>query len=250
MHVRFVLTAFAVLAAAPVWAQSSPTLAPRTILPAHVMCADMLAPALPVPGLKIAGAHHPAIRLALNRGDVAVLARMPEDGLAVGQRYLVRRMPSGQAAILPKAGGYVPVRTVGWLTITALDDMNAMAHIDHACDAIEPDDYLVAYVEPVLPSPDPALPAPDFTERVRILPGLEGRSMFGGGDQMSIARGTDDGVVVGARYAIYRDRKDGMPLVHIAEAIVTDPSATTAKLLVTKINGDVVEVSDIAVPRR
>jgi len=249
MRVRVVFTVIAVMTAAPAWAQSKPILAPRTTLPSHVMCADMLVPAMPAPGLRIAGAHHAEIRLALNRGDVAVVARQPEDGLAVGQRYLVRRLPWGLQAILPKEGGYVPIRTVGWITITALDEINALARVDHSCDAIEPDDYLVPYVEPVLPSPDAILPPADFTERVPILPGLEGRQIFAGGDTLSIARGSAHGVVVGARYAIYRDRKDGKPLVHIGEAIVTDPSATSAKLIVT-VTRDVVEMTDIAVPRR
>lgn len=250
MRVRVVSTAaIAVMMAAPAWAQSKSVLAPRTTLPSDVMCADMLVSAMPTPGLRIAGSHHGEVRLALNRGDVAVVSRRLEDGLAVGQRYLVRRLPWGQRAILPEEGGYVPIRTVGWVTITALDEINALAHVDHSCDALEPDDYLVPYVEPVLPSPDGVLPPPDFTERVPILPGNEGRQTFGGGDALSIARGTDDGVVVGARYAIYRDRKDGMPLVYIAEAIVTDPSATSAKLIVTSTR-DVVERTDIAVPRR
>lgn len=249
MRVRLVFTAIAVMAAAPGWAQSKPALAPRTTLPAHVMCADLLVPAMPVAAQRIAGAHHPETRLALSRGDVAVLSRQPEDGLAVGQRYLVRRLPSGTAAVVPKDGGYVPVRTTGWLTITALDDFNAMAHIDYACDAIEPDDYIVPYSEPALPTPDVTVPPPDFTERVRILPGLEGRQIFAGGDTLSLARGTDDGVTVGARYAIYRDGKDGKPLVHVGEAIVAELSPTSAKMVLMSATG-VVNVTDIAVPRR
>jgi hypothetical protein len=215
MRVRLVFTAIAVMAAAPGWAQSKPALAPRTTLPAHVMCADLLVPAMPVAAQRIAGAHHPETRLALSRGDVAVLSRQPEDGLAVCQRYLVRRLPSGTAAVVPKDGGYVPVRTTGSLTITALDDFNAMAHIDYACDAIEPDDYIVPYSEPALPTPDV----------------------------------TVDGVTVGARYAIYRDGKDGKPLVHVGEAIVAELSPTSAKMVLMPATG-VVNVTDIAVPRR
>ena len=135
------------------------------------------------------------------------------------------------------------------MTITALDDANAMAHVDHACDVIEPQDYLTPYLEPVLPTPDATLPAPDFSERVQILRGLEGREMFADGDSFSIARGTDHGVTTGARFAIYRDRKDGRPLVYVGEALVTDPSATSAKMIVLKTT-DVVEITDLAVPRR
>lgn len=248
MRVRVVLTAIVAMAAAPAWAQPQLTLATRPVLPANVICADLHVSAMPVPTLTIAGAHHPELRLALNRDEVAVVHRLVDDGLAVGQRYLVRRMPSSLYVAPPREGGYVPVRTVGWLTVTALDAVNAMAHIDFACDAIEPGDFLVPYVEPVLPTPDVNPPAPDFSERVALLPGTEGRQMFGGGDLLSLARGADNGVTVGARYAIYRDRKDGKPLVYLGEAIVTDLSATSAKLFLLSTK-DVVTVNDIAVPR-
>lgn len=249
MRVRVLFTAISLMAAVPVWAQSKPLLAPRTTLPAHVMCADLLVPALPVPTAWIKGAHDHDQRLALARGDVAVLSRTPTDGLVVGQRYLVRRLPHGTQAYLPKEGGYVPVRTAGWLTITALDEVNAMAHIDHSCDAIEDGDYLEPYAEPVLPTPEADAPAPNFAERVQILPGVDGRVMFADGDTFSIARGTEHGLAHGARFAIYRDRKDGKPLVHIGEAIVTDPSATSSKLLLMRTI-DAVATTDIAVPRR
>ena len=249
MRVSVVFTAISLIVAAPVWAQSKPVLSPRTTLSAHVMCVDMLVPALPVPTLRIKGAHSHAVRLALTRGDLAVISRTLDDGLAVGQRYLVRRLPTGAQAVLPKAGGYVPIRTTGWLTVTALDEVNAMAHVDHACDAIAEDDYLEPYVELVLPAPNVTLAAPDFSERVPILPGLEGRQLFGDGDTFSIARGTAHGVIAGARFSIYRDRKDGKPLVQIGEAIVTDPSMTSAKLLLMTTT-DVVYLTDIAVPRR
>lgn len=249
MRVRVFLAALTLMAAAPVWAQSRLAMAPRTTLSAHVICADLLVPAIPVPTVRISGVNYVQPHLFLKGGDQAVVPRQPEDGLAVGQRYLVRRLPAGQRAELPKEGGYVSIRTLGWVTVTALDDVNAIAHVDHACDAIEPQDYLTPYVEPALPTPDAMLPAPDFTERVQILPGLEGREMFADGDSFSIARGTEHGITIGARFAIYRDRKDGRPLVYIGEAIVTDPAATSAKMIVLKTT-DVVDIRDIAVPRR
>lgn len=249
MRVSVVLTAISVMAAAPVWAQTPINLAGRTTLPAHVMCADLLVSALPVPSLVIKGGHHSEVRVTMSRGDTAVVARMAGDSLAVGQRYLVRRMPAGEQLGNLRNDGYVSVRTPGWLTITALDDVNAFARVDYACDSLEPGDYLEPFTELTLPSANPAAPAPDFTERVAILPGVDGRQMFADGDTFSIARGIADGVAAGARYAIYRDRKDGKPLVHIGEAIVVDPSSTSAKLLLMTTT-DAVDISDIAVPRR
>ncbi|MGE0865723.1 MAG: hypothetical protein AB7P34_17635 [Vicinamibacterales bacterium] len=250
MRLSVVFTAISVMAAAPVCAQSTPTLAGRTTLPAHVMCVDMLVSALPTPVLLIKGAHHSQQRLVMNRGDLAVIGRTPDDGLAIGQRYLIRRLPVSAQLGDHREGGYLSIRTPGWVTITALDDLNAMARVDHACDAIEAGDFLEPYAEVTLPAADAAVPAPDFSERVALLPGAEGRQMLGDGDTFSIARGTEHGVAVGARYAIYRDRKDGKPLVHIGEAIVTDPSPTAAKVMLMTTT-DAVDVSrDVAVPRR
>jgi len=249
MRVSVVLTAISVLAAVPAWAQSTPTLARRTTLPAHVMCADMLVSALPVPSLVIKGAHHSETRVTMSRGDMAVVTRTPGDSLAVGQRYVARRMPAGEQLGNLRNGGYVAVRTPGWLTITAVDDVNALARVDYSCDSIEPGDYLEPFLDIALPAPDAAVPAPDFTERVGILPGVDGRQMFADGDTFSIARGVADGVAAGARFAIYRDRKDGKPLVHIGEAIVVDPSSTSAKLLLMTTT-DAVGTDDVAVPRR
>ena len=249
MRVSASLVAITLMAGAPVGAQSKPKLSPKTTLPAHVMCADLLVPAMPLPAVWVKGGQHPELRLTLGRADMIVVSRAPNDGLAVGQRYLVRRLPTGSQASLPKEGGYVPIRTPGWVTITALDDLNGLAHIDHSCDSIEEGDYLEPYAEPVLPAPDANVAAPDFTERVQILPGLEGRVLFADGDSFSIARGTEHGVAVGSRFAIYRDRHDGKPLMHIGEAIVTDPSATSSKVLLMKTIA-AVETSDLAVPRR
>ena len=47
MRVRMLVIALTVMAAAPVWAQPRLPLASRTVLPAHVMCADQLVPAIP-----------------------------------------------------------------------------------------------------------------------------------------------------------------------------------------------------------
>jgi hypothetical protein len=248
MRVSFVGTALVLAVAAPVWAQMPPALGPKTIMPAHVMCTDMHVPVVPVPRVVVKGPHHSEIRSVLGEGDTLVIGRFADDGLAVGQRYMVRRMPFGSPSEAPE-GGVVPVLTTGWVTVTAVDEVNALARIDHSCDAIEPMDFLEPYVEPALPAASVTNAAPDFTERLEILTGVDRRALFGGGDTFSIARGTEHGVAVGGRYAIYRDRKDGKPLVHVGEAVVADVSPATAKLLLLSTSSDV-NITDIAVPRR
>jgi hypothetical protein len=248
MRVSFVGTALVLAVAAPVWAQTPPVLGPKTIMPAHVMCTDVHVPALPDRRLQIKGPHHSEIRSIIGEGETVVIGRVAEDGMAVGQRYLVRRIPFGSPSEVPE-GGVLPVQTKGWLTVTAVDEVNVLARIDHSCDSIEPTDFLEPYVEPALPTASVSNAPPDFAERLEILTGVDRRAVFGGGDTFSIARGSEHGVVVGGRYAIYRDRKNGRPLTHIGEAVVADVTLTTAKLLLLSTSSDV-NTTDIAVPRR
>ncbi|MFM8533755.1 MAG: hypothetical protein ACKOEC_09265 [Acidimicrobiia bacterium] len=121
------------------------------------------------------------------------------------------------------------------MTIKATDDLNAMAEVDFACEPIVPGDRRVPHVELSLPasaaSPDVA---PDFTDRAKVLFGADGRSLVGHGTITSIDRGTLHGVVPGARFAIYRDRKNGMPLVYLGEAVVLMTAEQASKVMITR----------------
>jgi hypothetical protein len=66
---------------------------------------------------------------------------------------------------------------------------------------------------------------------------------------MSIERGSLHGVVPGARYALYRDFRNGMPLVHVGEAVVLETAQQTSKVAITRLT-DPIQSGDIAVPRR
>ena len=92
---------------------------------------------------------------------------------------------------------------------------------------------------------------PDFSDRANVLEARIRRAMFGDGDMLSIDRGTAHGVVLGARYAFYRDpaRHDGMPLVHVGDAVVVELGEQTSKVVVVKTI-DAISSADVAVPRR
>lgn len=125
-----------------------------------------------------------------------------------------------------------------------------MAEIDTACDSIEPGDFLEPYTETVLPTSAAAGDvAPDFSDRGNVLFGTDNRALLGNGDTLSIDRGTVHGTVAGARFAIYRDRRDGMPLVYLGEMVVLAVGEQTSKVVITRVI-DGVEPGDIVVPRR
>lgn len=252
MRIGIIATA-ALLTAIPALAQAPKDVhGPRTLMPWMVACADTPVTAKPDPRIRIKGVRAAQeLAMAAPGGEVD-LPRFDGDGLDVGQRYAVRRL-TGDPKMFPREGeGYGAVATVGWITVTAIDQYNALANVDFACMPLMPGDYLEVYEAPALPTTASAMIKPDFSERVTILQGTDSKVMFGDGDIMSIERGSAHGVVIGARYAIYRDPRtgtEGMPLFYLADAVVTEVGPVTSKLVVVKAV-DAVTTADVAVPRR
>jgi hypothetical protein len=252
MRIGIMATA-ALLTAIPALAQAPKDVhGPRTLAPWMVACADTPVTAKPEPRITIKGVRSAEGRAMASRDSEIDLPRFANDGLDVGQRYAVRRL-AGDPKTFPREGeGYGAVSTVGWVTITAIDQYNALANVDFACTPLQPGDYLEVYEAPPLPTSASPMIKPDFSDRSPILQGTDSKVMFGDGDILSIERGSTHGVVVGARYAIYRDPRtgtEGMPLFYLADAVVTEVGALTSKLVVVKAV-DAVTTADVAVPRR
>lgn len=251
MRTVFAFAAFTLAAAGPVWAQSTSMITgPRTLTPGHVACTDLPVVTRPAPTRFIKGGHNTDGHQSLYRGQIAVLTRTADDGLQVGQRFFVRRLQGGPSREFPRPGeGFGMVHTAGWLTVTGMDQFNALAMVDYACDSIELGDYLEPYVEVVLPtSADPA-GAPMFDDRANVLFGTDTRTTFGDGDTLSIDRGTVHGVKLGARFQIYRGKQYGLPLVYVADAVVMEQGELTSKVVLVRVK-DVVEAGDVVVARR
>ena len=249
---KFVIGTALVLAAAPAWAQSPiDVTGPRTLTPVHVACTDVPTLAVPSPRLVIKGVHAPEARNVVAEGGEVMIGRFTDDGLAPGQRYVVRRL-QGNVKDFPRTGeGFGAIRTAGWITITYVNEWNARAVVDHSCDVIQPGDYLEVYNAPALPTTATEMLKPDFDERAVILRGVDTREMFGDGDVFNFDRGTVHGITAGMRFAIYRDHRDdrNMPLVYIADAVVLEPGELTSKAVIVKAI-DAAVVGDNVIPRR
>jgi hypothetical protein len=251
MRIRVASVAALCLAAVPAFAQSPREVSgPWTTTPPIVVCTDVPVKARPTPRLSVLGGHRPDTVQGLTTGMTVIIARTPDDGLAVGQRYVASRLTNEPKMFSPlnEEGG--ALRVHGWMTVTAIDNINALADIDFACDPIMPGDYLEPYSEFALPTAASAVDvAPDFSDRAKLLFGQDTRALVAAGDIISIDRGTAHGVVPGARFAVYRDKRNGLPLIHIGEAVVLQVNEQNSKVMITRAQ-DGMETGDVAVPRR
>lgn len=227
----------------------SSVLGPRTLLPAQLMCTDLPVTVAPTQKVLVRGGHSPDGRLSLVEGDVAVLNGGAPQGLSAGQRYLVRRVRGGHLGLTREVDSFSAIRTAGWLTVTAADENSALGKIDFACDSIEPGDYLETFAEPSLPEKSAEMAEPRFSDRAHVLFGADRRDNLGDGDVFSVDRGREQGVALGDRFAIYRDRRDGAPIVHVADSVVVELAEKTSKAVLVMVR-DAVASGDLAFLRR
>lgn len=243
----------ALFTALPAVAQVAPkdVQGPRTLTPQMVACTDVPVRERPNPRLVITGVRAPDDRVMAARGQEIDLNRTENDGLAVGQRYAVRRLQTDPLFPAVRDESAV-VRTLGFAVITLIDENNALAVVDFACTAIEQGDYLDVYSEPALPTnAAPAIETlPDWADRAQILVGTDGKNIFGDGDTLTIARGVVHGVYGGQRFSIWRDFHNRMPLFYIGDIVIMEPGPQTSKAVVIKVTDAVVVSTDVAIPRR
>ena len=81
----------------------------------------------------------------------------------------------------------------------------------------------------------------------RVVAGNEDRSTGAAGDFMLIDRGSAQGVVPGARFAVYRDvNRPGLPLAAIGEVVVISTGPETALTRITSARGAVLSGDYVA----
>jgi hypothetical protein len=245
-HRLFVAVAFVVAIALPLSAQDVPA-AIRTA----VACAPQTSGgAPPSDAPRIIGSQDTVSRMMYTQHDVVVIDAGTASGIAIGQKFAVRKIVK---AGYPLRTSPKPLTTAGWLTIVAVNEKTALGSVGLSCDGIEPGDYLQPWVEPVIPSDvnrnDPAGEL-DFSSPARVVFGDYGRVTAGRGELVIADSGQGQGVMPGARFAIYRDvHIQGVPLSAVGEAIVISADDSSAVLRLTDTR-DAVQSGDLLIPRK
>jgi hypothetical protein len=223
-----------------------------------VACAPPPAYSTPHPdAVRVASAQDTVPRSLFDQHDLLVLNGGSARGLALGQRFFIRRRAGFAPALEP---GRHSVQTSGWIHIVAVNTTTAIAAVDHACGAILQGDYLVPFEAPDVPDLEAAMQQkgdPDFDHAARLLFSDDDRPVAANGEFMLIDRGASQGAAVGSRFAVYRDLRagsimplayaDSIPLASVADAVVVAAGPDTAVVRIVNAR-DAVRRGDLAVP--
>jgi hypothetical protein len=241
------VAAFVLVAASGGVAQAQTELSQLEIA---VACAPPPTFDLPGEPLRIIGTQDSMPRGEYGTRDLLVVSGGTGAGVQLGQRFYVRRANRfGLDPATHRRGS----KTGGWIRIVSVNESTAIASFEHICSTVGQGDYLEPFVAPVIPpgaDRDEAPGEPDFTSMGQIVAGNENRSDMGPGDFALIDRGREQGMLPGARLAVYRDiGVAGMPLASLGEAIVISTSAAMSLARITRAR-DAVHIGDLIVPRK
>jgi hypothetical protein len=204
-----ILVTFARLGtAAPAAAQTGPAPTP-THLGAEVIalaCAPTLAFERPLASLLITGGQDASTRHGFHPGDLITINGGSDNGIEVGQEYYVRRVQAPRGTGISRATP-ATIGTVGWVRVYAVDKTMSLVTVSHACDTIDIGDYLERFSVPDPPTPDANPAKPQKENYGHILIGKDRRTMFAKNDFVTIDRGSDHGVTLGARFMVFRDKR-------------------------------------------
>lgn len=204
----------------------------------------------PAGALRLVGGQKPEPRSIFGPGDLLVVGGGSAQGVQLGQQFFVRRARDWG---MRKNIGVHAVNTVGGIRIIAVNNGAAIASIDFACEALMVDDFLVPYVEPVLPPNVMRTDVSgelDFSSPGHILFGNDDHFTAGAGAFMVADIGVGHGAAPGARFAVYRDlRMPGVPLEPVGEAIVVFAGPDTSIVRFT-LARDAVVTGDLLIPHK
>jgi hypothetical protein len=234
--VSFSAAAGLLAAALPAIAQRGPAPTPTGLSPEvlSLACAPALTYEEPAVALRVSGGQEAVRRLIHAPGDLVTINAGTNQGIAVGQEYYTRRpLPAAPGRISGRNPG--TIRTTGWIRVWAVEEEMSLATISHACETVDVGDYLEPFGLPSVPRPSSATGVPERGNYGHVLSGQDRRTSFGLNDYLLIDRGSSQGVAVGARFVIYRDKRTpGNFLFEIGEGYVVDVKADTATLHVLR----------------
>ena len=240
--VAVVLPAFAQRASAP-----KPTGLPPEVL--SLACNPSLVHETPLTPLRLSGSQESAVRTTFAPGDLVTINAGTDNGIEVGQEFFTRRLVPLQRRPISRDNP-ATIQTTGWIRVYAVDKEMSLATVSFACDSLQLNDYLEPFVVPTVPTISTDKPKPQRDNYARVVIGNENRASFGRGDAFIVDQGSDHGIMVGAQFVVYRDKREaGNFLFELGEAVAVDVRPESSTLRAT-LSRDAFTVGDLVALRK
>lgn len=214
-----------------------------------VACAPKASGGIPKGSVRVTGGQDSFPRPVYAPGDLITINAGTNNGIEVGQEYYTRRllMPRQELATRTLPPTLV---TSGWIRVYAVDDTMSLATVTHACDAIESGDHLEPFVLPAVPLISADKPKPERDNYGRVMTGSDRRGVFGKGDFLLVDRGSNDGIVPGSQFVLYRNKRQPENFLYdLGEAVAVGVAPGTSTLQVTLVR-DTIETGDLVALRK
>ncbi len=207
-------------------------------------------------GLELGYGRHDTVKVALSDGDIVYLDGGRAGGLAPGSQFTV--VHPEEVVRHPASGDVVGrlYRYEGRIRVLSVQEQTAIGEVIHACDGVlvgaflqpfEPEPIPLARRTPVRPVNYPAA-ASSLVGSPVIVESNDRVVSLGQGHLVYIDHGSNQDVVPGDLFTIYRRNRDGLPPVVIGELAVlsVQPDTAVARILESRFT---VYVGDLLDPK-
>jgi hypothetical protein len=237
------LAASLILAGAFPQAQSPAGAAPRGNLQLELACAPRATFVTPSTSLQVTGSLEDRKMALFGPGHTLIVNAGANQGLKPGQEFYVRRIVTDKDQQLINGQRPVSIHTAGWIRLVEAQGDQSTATIVHACDGIEPGDFLESFALPAVPASRAAAGEPDYAGAAQILFADERRTLGGETTLMVIDRGAEGGLQPGEPLTIFRTTDDSKAVVTLGRATVMLVDRQTAVIRIDRAT-DIVYAGD------
>lgn len=224
-----------------------PKMKPTPELLASV-CGPRQAPDFSLARAHVMGHRDDTGRELIGPGDTLRLDAGEEQGLRLGENFVIRRREQIGDKFVPKKLQTFADQTMGLIQITEVRPTSSAAIVVYACAEIMAGDS----VEPYIAQPANFAVAdgkPQFDSPARIAFGDSGRTAAAGGEMMVIDRGMMQGVQRGQRITIFRRRMANDLPVTIGEGLILAVRPDSATIFIDRATAEV-QVGDFVALHR
>ncbi len=210
-------------------------------------CAPRLA-ALEASAWRLLGAPDNLRKRLFRQGDTVLINVGASSEVAVGTQFFTRRRVAVTTPALRDRVLHADV-TTGWLRAVEVNETATLAVIERTCADVHQDDLLAPFQWPA-PVTTMASGAISHDDPAMVLFGADGRALSAPRQMFVIDQGTDQGLALGQRVAVFRPgATPDAPVTELGEGVAVMTEAASATIHLRRAREPVKAGDSVAIQR-